>query len=67
MFGGIYSFHFASKLHRFKVPVNPPKSRADLSLEERRRKIQIATWLCIGGGLVMLVGAALLLWLENSN
>ena len=66
LLGGIYSLYFASKLRKFKVPATAPKSRAHLSLEERQRKIRIGVWLCIAGGVVMIAGAGVLFWLENS-
>jgi hypothetical protein len=67
LFGGLYSLYIAWKLRNFKVSAAPPKSRAHLSISERQRKIQIAVWLCIAGGLGLIAGAGLLLWLENSN
>lgn len=67
LLGGIYSLYFALKLRKLKLSERPPKSRAHMSLEERQRKVQIGAWLCVAGGIVMIAGAGLIVWLENSN
>jgi hypothetical protein len=56
--GSIVFFAFAIRMRRFRVPEKPPASRAHLSLEERQKKIKIASWLSFAMGLLML-GAAL--------
>jgi hypothetical protein len=65
--GAITWFVWTVKLRHFKVSEKPPASRAHLSLEERQRKVEIAGWITFAGGCVMLVGAIVLLWLENST
>ena len=65
--GAIVFFAFAAKLRHFKVSERPPSSRAGLSVEERQRKIRVATWISFVSGCLMLAGALLIAWLANSN
>jgi hypothetical protein len=67
LLGGIYSLYFASKLRKFKLSEHPPKAQAHMSIEERQRRVRIGAWLCVAGGFVMIAGAGLIVWLENSN
>ena len=59
-FSGSIVFCAASiMLRKLKVPDKPPASRSSLSLHERQENIRIASWLCLGLGLLMLAGAML--------
>jgi hypothetical protein len=63
--GAISTFWVTIKLRSFKVGNKPPTSRSHLSLEERQRKIRIASWISFGMACVFVVGAILLEWLEH--
>ena len=63
--GAIGSFAAAIWLWRFKVPVNPPASRAHLTVEQRQKRIKIASGLCVLGGCLMLALVAFLTWNEH--
>ena len=65
--GAVSWFWLTAKLRRFRVPENPPASRAHLSREERQHKVVVASWIAFAGACVFLVGGFVLLWLENSN
>ncbi len=67
LLGGLYSLYFALKLRKFKVPDQPPKSRAHLSKEEREKKMQLASWLCLFIGLLMIATAAYFYWSNISG
>jgi hypothetical protein len=65
--GGGYFFYFAMKLRKFKAPSRSPAASTRLSVEERQKKILIASRICVACGILMLAGAVLLFWLEVMN
>ena len=58
--GAIPFFTVATRLRRFRVPAKPPTNRAHLSIDDRQRRIRIASWISFASGCVMLAGALLL-------
>jgi len=65
--GAFVDFVIWLRLRNFRVREKAPASRAGLSIEERQRKVTVATWIIFGLGWIMLVGAVILVWLGNSN
>ena len=65
--GAVADFYVWAKLRQFKVREKPPASRAGLTVEERPRKITVAARIVFGSAWLLLLGAFLLLWLENSK
>jgi len=55
--GAIAFFLFAVRLRNFKISAEPPKSLAHLSLEKRRQRMRLASWLCVFSGCLMMIGA----------
>ncbi len=65
--GAFADFVIWLRLRNFKVREKAPASQAGLSIEERQRKVTIATRIIFGLGWFMLAGALFLAWLGNSN
>jgi hypothetical protein len=65
--GAVADFFVWAKLRHFKVREKSPASRTGLSVEERQRKITVAARIVLGSAWFFLLGALLLLWLENSK
>jgi hypothetical protein len=66
LLGAISSSWVTVKLRNFKVREQPPSSRAHLSVEERQRKIRVASWISFGMACVFVVGAILIAWLDRA-
>jgi hypothetical protein len=65
-FGAVTAFFFAYKLRTLKLALNPPKSRAGLTYEQRQKKVRVASWLSVAAGGLMLRGAILFAVLGNA-
>jgi hypothetical protein len=65
LLGAISFFAVTAKLRNFKVSTRAPASLAKLSVDERQRRIVIASWIMFSNGCVMLAGAAILFWLAK--
>ena len=64
--GAISWFGMSVWLRSYKVRSKPSASRSHLSLEERQRKIQTASWIAFGGACLFVVGAILMAWLQHN-
>jgi len=58
--GAVASFWATMWLRKFNVREKPPAYRSHLSLEERQKKIRIASWIAFGMGCVYVIGAVIL-------
>jgi hypothetical protein len=67
LFGGLYTLYFSRRIRKFKLSDQAPASRAHLSVEERQRKMRVASNIAVATGVVMIAGAALLVWMEHSG
>ena len=65
--GAFVDFVVWLRFRDFKVRQKPSASRVGLSIEERQRKVTIATWIIFCLGWFMLAGALILVWLGNSS
>jgi hypothetical protein len=66
LIGSVQCFLVAARFRRFKVTEKAPASRAHLSVEQRQKKIRIASKLSLACGCLMLAGAIYLTWLSHS-
>ena len=65
--GGLYSIYVANRLRTMRLSDRVAISRANLSPEQRKRKMRVGAWLAFSGGLFMVAASTFLLWLNNSN
>jgi len=67
LLGGLYTLYFSRRLRKFNLSDRPPASRAHLSLEERQRKMRMASNICAVTGVGMIAGEIFLVWFEHLN
>lgn len=65
--GAAADFAVWQKLRHFRVREKAPTGRDGFSLEERQKRVTIATSIVFSSGWFLLGGAILLLWLGNSK
>jgi hypothetical protein len=64
--GAVAAFFFAYRLRTLKLALNPPRSRAGLTYEQRQKRMRVASWLSMAAGGLMLGGAILFAVLGNA-
>jgi hypothetical protein len=53
-------------LRNFKVANKPPASRSHLSLQERQKRIRVASWISFGIACWAVAGAIIFAWLKKA-
>jgi hypothetical protein len=49
------------------LKVGPPTSRAHLSVEQRQKRIRLASWILLGGAFFFVIAAILFAWLQQTG
>jgi hypothetical protein len=60
--GAISFFSFTVRLRRFRVSEKSPASSVGLSIEQRQKRMRIASWVSFCCGCLMLASAAYFAW-----
>jgi hypothetical protein len=65
--GAISWFVMGLWTRSLKVGSKPPASRAHLSVEQRQKRIRMASWILLGGAFFFAIAAILFAWLQQTG
>jgi hypothetical protein len=65
--GAISWFVMGLWARSLKVGSKPPASRVHLSVEQREKRIRMASWILLGGAFFFVIAAILFAWLQQTG